>query len=385
MHVIWQLGFRPFFLLGSLSSAIFLLLWIGLFAGYIDFDTFFPPIFWHAHEMVYGFVIAIVSGFILTASAKWTGIRGLHGNKLILLVAVWILGRLAIVSGGVLPPLVISAIDLIYLPLLILFLSPYLLRPEQKRNMIFILLLSLLFVGNLLMHLDQLGLVEGLGRSGLYLGVNCIIVMLILIGGRIIPMFTRNAIPEANMKLWPLVEIFSIVSALFYVLSSFVFDIHKITGSLALVAAISNSIRLYGWQPWKTYKKPILWILHIGYLWLVLGFYAVALSYLWSLMTPSTAIHFLTVGSIGSLVLGMISRVSLGHTGRPLEVRKWVVFAYWLMVMTALFRILMPLVLPQQYIFAINHAAYSWALAYLVFFACYWKILTKPRVDGQPG
>lgn len=382
---LWGMGFRPFFLLGSLYAVYLILRWMGLYMVRWPPPNYFDSVSWHAHEMLFGFVTSIIAGFLLTASARWTNTRGLHGSKLLLLVVIWCLGRVVMVTN-LFTPIFVAAIDLLFLPALILCLAPILIRAKAYANTLFLLWLGLLFVANLLMHFQVLGILDITPRKGFLLAVNTILILMIMIGGRIIPLFTSNAVPDAHVKKWPSIEMTSILSAVLYLLCNLVLGESSITGFMALVAAGANEIRRRGWAFYKVLHSPILWILHIGYFWIVMGLFLRGISLaIWPLPT-AIPIHALTAGAMSVLILGMLSRVALGHTGRPLRIPRPIVVAYFAINLSVIIRLLAQIdpLLPY-YPLTITASGTLWGLSFLLYVVTYWPILTRPRVDGKIG
>lgn len=378
----WQLGFRPFFALGALASVVLLSLWLTLQAGTPVPLGALAPIVWHAHEMVFGFAAAIVAGFVLTASQSWSGVRGVHGRRLQLLVAVWLLARVLLLTPAPLP--IVALVDLAFFPLLSLALWPYLRDPELKPERLLFVLFAALLVGNAMVHAEALGLTSGTALRGVRLGVHTLVVMIVFIGGRVIPFFTESSIARAQPRTWRWVEWASHGTAWAFVVAQVVAPTSPVSAAIALAAALANLVRLAGWYVRRVRRAPLLWVLHAAYLWLVVGF---ALSGLASLgvVAGSYAVHAFTVGGIGAVIHGMISRVSLGHTGRRLHPSAWTVAGFVAIHLAAVVRVLVPLAFPSLQTAAIHLSGALWILAYGLFLAVYMPMLRAARVDGEPG
>lgn len=386
---LWGMGFRPFFWAGSVLGIVLMSLWILIFAEQIlGPDKLFVWSHWHAHEMVFGFVLAIVIGFLLTASANWTQTRGLNGRPLMALFSIWAIGRILMISqifSSAFAPLA-SAVDLAFLPVSIALLSPPLLKAGQLRNISFIALLSLLWIANLLMHLAAFDLIaKAYSLKGLYLGVHIILFIVIVVGGRVVPFFTQNALPHVQVKRYRLIESATLILTGGYIFLDFFLPEKQIwTGILSAILSIVHLIRLFGWKPYQTFRNPLLWILHTGYLWVVVGFLLVALSDLGGLLSSSAALHAWATGTFGVFIIGMISRVSLGHSGRLLELAPGMLWSYVVIQLAALLRVSAAF-FSDLYLKAIVVSGILWMLAFSILLSYYWRIYFTPRADGRPG
>lgn len=382
---VFALAFRPFFLFGSLYGFLAILYWAGYQLSLNGLPPYFEGTLWHAHEMLFGFVVSILAGFLLTASRNWAKTRGVHGRALLALFLVWLAGRIAVLSSALLPSWIVAISDLAFLPFLSFLLWRTLSQGAAKTNFIFIFWLAVLFAANLLMHLEALGVTSQTARLGYLLGVDTMVVVMVLMGGRVIPMFTQNAVSGLTIIKRPWLEKVALLTAVAYLISDLVEENSLVTGAAAILAGIVSFLRLSGWKPLSTLARPILWVLHVGYAFLSLGLIARGLSLTLFPVKSSIPLHLLTAGAMGMLILGMISRVSLGHTGRPLIVSKSIVAAYWLIFLGALVRVLVPLFFPSVYIAGMAGAALIWATGLFVFWTTYWPILTQPRIDGLEG
>ncbi|HSX85945.1 MAG TPA: NnrS family protein, partial [Cellvibrio sp.] len=266
--------FRPFFLITGIYAVAVMLGWITFLFWGMPIPVGWAPVQWHSHEMLYGFVTAATAGFVLTAMTNWTGARPLQGHKLLALLLLWLVGRLAMWFGGWLPDLFVAVLDLAFLPVLGIYVARVLITYNNRRNFILVAVLALLFAGNLLMQIGLITQKMDLLYLGQQHGINVITLLMVIIAGRIIPAFSRNWLkshgdnPEA-VKTFRSLEIFSIGSvALLLVADWFPLPI-QVKSVLALLAAVANSLRLVGWVGWKTTREPLLWILHLAYLWVV--------------------------------------------------------------------------------------------------------------------
>ncbi len=380
---IWDLGFRPFFLLAMIAAASLMIRWLWVFTSGSSAPSYFAPVFWHGHEMIYGFTAAIMIGFIYTASQSWTGTAGIRGGRLMFLAVLWLSAR-ALMAIPVLPHWVIAVVDLAFLPAAAVFLVPYLGRKEQRHNFIFLLLLSAMMVGNLLTHLSALGILSGYDRQGLGLGLHVAVLMIVVIGGRIIPMFSERAVPHYSKPDAKRIDQAALLSAALFAVSSFALPHSSTTG---VVAAVAGGVNLWRWGRWLQrgiWRIPVLWILYVGYAWVVCGFILTALSIL-SSVPVSVATHAFTVGALGTMIVGMVSRVSLGHTGRPIVVTRLTIASYVLITLAAFVRVIGS-ALARDYSFAtIMISGALWTVAFILLFIGYARILTTSRVDGQRG
>ncbi len=380
---LFGLGFRPFFLLGPLVGVIVLTIWLLSYSGsYIRTDV---NILWHAHEMIYGFVMAIVIGFLLTASANWSGKTGVHGLPLAVLTSVWLLGRLSFLIPDI-NPNARAVLDLMFLPFSIVLLLPYLSTAKKKINMVFAILLLLLWICNLVFHLDSSGFLGEYwySRKALLLAVQVIILILTVIFGRVIPFFSRRAIDGYSTEINPWVDRATILSTFFFIGSYLFSELGLLTFWTGIIAGLFHLFRLFKWYSRRVWRVPILFILYLGYFWLIVAFFASSLAAIGSLPL-SLATHVFSVGAISVTILGMVTRVTLGHSGRPISASKITLVSYTLVFAGSVTRFLMPLLVPGVYLHAITVSGLLWIGAMLLFLCEYGPILVSPRIDGKPG
>ncbi|WDE99255.1 NnrS family protein [Lentisphaera profundi] len=376
------LGFRAFFLLAAYSTVFSMLLWGGVYAHGTPVNSSYGMLYWHSHEMIFGFTLAIIAGFLLTAVQNWTGIALASGIKLAPLIIVWLAGR--IVPFLSLSPLMISIIDLSFIPLLMLYLAPPLIKAKKFKNLVMLVLLALLFVCNLFFHLELLQVTQLTLRKAIFVSVDLTLIMICIISGRIIPFFTGKVLdPEKSVKK-PVFEILSILSILLLVFS----DLHLIEESLLrwlyIPAAIIHLLRIKGWYQKGVAKIPVLFVLYTGYSWLIIGFVLKGLSG-FGIINGFTLIHAFTSGCMGVIILAMISRVSLGHTGRKIKSSKAVNVSFIVINLVALVRVFVPLINESYYIKAILWSSSLWVLAFLIFSCAFTPILLGVRADGEEG
>ncbi len=385
--VLLRAGFRPFFLLTALWAAFSIPLWLVVLSSSSAIGLEYPAYFWHAHEMVFGFAGAALAGFLLTAVPNWTGAKPVAGLPLLALVLVWLAARALLLFWPAVPGWWAVLPDLAFFPILGALLARPLILAGKPRNMVFLVILSVLTLASLLVHLE---VIEGLatGRSGLMLGVYLFALMIAIIGGRIVPAFTQNGLRMAGIavEITPLswLEKAAPLSVAAAGIAQALQPDGMAPALLSLLAGALNLLRLSRWKGAKTLGHPILWVLHAGYGWLGLGLVLHGLAGLTGLFAPSAALHALTAGAFGTMILGVGSRAALGHSGRPLVLAKATVLAYGLVILAGVARVA-PAVLGVDGLWSLHLSGALWSLGWLVFGITYWPILTRPRLDGRPG
>lgn len=376
----FDFAFRPFFLLGALFSVIALVLWSLMLQGNVSLSVFGGSFWWHQHEMLFGFTTAIIVGFLLTAVQNWSGVRGLNGKGLMALVGVWVLGRIVFLFPDVLPHWLISSVDFMFLPLAIIALAYPIIKVKLWRNLLFIPLLSVMAIVNGVMHYAVL-----FERMDLVLNASSIMVMLVtllmcIMGGRVFPMFTANGTKTARVDALPWLEKLSIFSTLFAViLSTNVLPVpNEWIAVVFFVAAIANAVRAIRWRIWVTLKTPLVWSLHLSYWSIAIGLCMYGMYLFNGFFSHSQAVHTLTIGGMATMILSMISRVSLGHTGRNIVVGKVMASAFVAILGAFLVRVF-GLYFFADYTDVINTSILLWVVGYGSFVAMYLPILTTPR------
>ncbi len=376
-----RLGFRPFYLGTALLACLAVPLWIAIFLGRIQVPLPMSPLLWHAHEMLFGFAAGVVVGFLLTAVKAWTGLETARGPLLGALALLWLAARLA---SLVAPYAVYATLDMLLLPAVAAVLLRVLIKAGNKRNIPLICLLLLMAAANLVFHLSVLGIVAVPAVSALYAELALILMVVSVITGRVVPMFTRNVTPGLVINMPRKFEL-SLLAVTAVALALWVFAAPAPVVLVAsLAAGVMHAVRLWKWHPQVTLKRPILWILHASYAWLPLGFVLLALAQLgW--VVPSLAVHAFAVGVIGGLIIGMVTRTARGHTGRPLRPSRGEVVAYALVMLAAVLRVLVPAVQPAWYAYALEGAACLWAIAFAIYLVIYTPWLMRTRLDGKDG
>lgn len=363
---LFALGFRPLYLLAGAYAALGVPLWALQYLGWLPSAD--PS--WHAHEMLFGYAFAVIAGFLLTAVRAWTGRPTPTGAALAAIAAIWLGARVLAVFS--LPAA--AAADAVFAVAVAWGIG----RPivaSRNRNWFFIVLVLAIGAASVAF--------QALPGVALAIGLDLVLVVMVIMGGRVIPGFTNNALPGAGARRIPWLE----HGALGSVLLIFLFDLtslERAASIAALAAAALHGARLALWAPLKTRANPILWILHLSYAWIVVHL-ALRGCAGFGLASAALATHALTVGAIGGLTLGMMTRTARGHTARPLKAGPAEVAAYVLVQGAAIVRVLLPLALPSAYAAAVTISAALWSVAFALFVVAFYPILSRPRLDGQPG
>jgi uncharacterized protein involved in response to NO len=377
---LWDLGFRPFYLVASLFAALSVVLWACEYAGWLPGGYMQTP-FRHAHEMLFGYTLAVIAGFLFTAVRNWTSQPTPTGGMLAAIVALWIAGRVMMAT----PFAVASALVNAAFPLAVAAaIAVPLARSGNRRNYFFVVLLLALAAAELLVHAGELDWVKLPQTFGLQLGLDLVLFIVVVMTGRVVPMFTNNGVPGAGATRKPIVETFAHGT----ILALIAFDLAGVEGELLVallaVAALAHLARWLLWRAWLSLRTPLVWILHAAYAWvpvyLVLRICAIDGS-----VAPPWALHALTIGVIGGMTIGMMTRTARGHTGRPLKTDNFEVAMYVLVMLAAVARVFGPLAVGGAYIATIVVAAALWAGAFGLYAIRYWPVLTRPRIDGRPG
>ncbi len=371
-------GFRPFFLFGALWAAVSVLLWIFMLSGRLDLPSAFAPVEWHAHELVFGYVPAIVAGFLLTAVPNWTGRLPVVGTRLLMLFLAWIAGRIAVFFSLWIGAAVAAAIDLAFLVALAAVIGREIIASGNTRNLKVLAGVALLFTGNALFHLEA---ATGIGHDhGTRLGIAAAVMLIMLIGGRIIPSFTRNWLARRGAGRLPTpFDRFdaAIMAASVVALASWVvLPDAQVTAILAVLAGVLNIARLMRWAGERTGAEPLVLILHIAYAFVPIGFLLLALAILRpDIVLPNGALHGWTTGAIGAMTLAVMTRASLGHTGQPLTATRPIQLIYAGVVIAALSRIVVAFDVLREPMLHLSAAA--WVAAFAGFVMVYAPLLMR--------
>jgi uncharacterized protein involved in response to NO len=340
---LFQAGFRPFFLAAGLWAPASLILWLAAFAGNVALPTAFDPLAWHTHELIFGFAGATVAGFLLTAIPNWTGRLPLQGPALATLFVLWVAGRAAATGSAILGAAFAAGIDLLFPATLLLAVAREIIAGRNWRNLPMLGALALLLAANALMHAQAIGIADS-GASGMRLGIAILLMLVALVGGRIIPSFTRNWLVKQGESA-RLPSPFAILDRLALAtgaiaLAAWVGALPAgVTGPLLIAAGAMALLRLARWRGLRTASEPLLLILHVGHAWLAGGLLLLGASELVAGFPASAALHALTVGAIGTMTLAVMTRATLGHTGRALAAGPATTAIYALITLAAAARI----------------------------------------------
>jgi uncharacterized protein involved in response to NO len=373
------LGFRPLYLLAATFAAVSVPAWIASYYGVAG--PFQVGLAWHAHEMMFGFVVAVVVGFLYTAGRNWTGLWTPRGAQLGAIAALWIAGRVAMFAA---PAPVAAAVDFAFLPVAAWPLYRVLKQSNNKRNMFLVGLLGLLALANAAFHASTLGWLDIAPTRPVYAAIIVVVVIEAAIGGRVIPMFTSNAVrgvkTVSSARTDKLALGLTAAAGLAWALALPA----VLTALLALGAAAAQGVRLAGWKPLATFGNPLVWILHVSYAWIPFGFLLLACAQ-FGVLPQSAAIHVLGLGALGGLILGMITRTALGHTGRALAAGPKETAMYVLVQLAVLLRLVAALAPDSARNVSLVGAAACWTAAFGLYAVVYGPYLCRPRVDGREG
>ena len=377
---LWQLGFRPFYLLASSFAALSIGLWALQLAGWLGQPYLQGPL-WHAHEMLFGFVLAVIVGFLLTAGRNWADLPTPTGSRLAALAALWVAGRILVLTPfGWAAALLNAAFPLAAAVALAI---PFI-KAGSRRNYFFVGLLALMSAAVLTVHLDHLGVLRLPTWAGIQVALDVVLIIMAVMGGRVIPMFTNNGVRGAGASRNTTLEKASIAVLAAVLVADAFQQKGTVLMLLAALAALLHLARWSLWRPWKTLGVPLVWVLHAAYLWIPVHFVLRMLAEAgW--VSSSLAVHALTVGAMGGLIIGMMTRTAQGHTGRPLRADGWDTLCYLLVAGAALVRVLVPLAAPALHMPAVLGSAVLWSAGFGLYAIRYWPVLTRARIDGKPG
>ena len=385
---LWASAFRPFYFLGALYAPLLVAAWLGAFFGFWNLPSGEVPLkLQHGHEFIFGFATAIITGIVLTALPSWAGTTEILGGRLVLLVALWLLGRIAFWASPWLPPLLTAVIDCLLFPAIFAMLAPQLLRAANRLYLLLLPILAALFAANVIYHHGLLTANPGQAWTALRLAVYALVVLYVLKGGVLAPIFTGNALREkgrgalapCNMNL----EIAAVAALLLLAVLDLGAAPAAWTGAAALLCAILHGWRCARWQGWRVADVPLVLVMHLGFAWLVLAFALKAAAELGGMVPEAAWLHAFTVGSLGLMMLGLMTRVSLRHTGRPLDVPGAMLVAYVLMFVAALLRLVAAVHGPGHAAIALS--AGLWAASFALYFAVFWKVLLTPSAPRKPA
>ncbi len=381
-------AFRPFYFLGTLYAPVLVAAWLGAWLGAWEVPSVGTPLrLWHGHEMLFGFAAAIIAGIVLTALPSWAGTEEIQGGRLAVLVVLWLAGRIAFWAAPWLPPLAPALVDLLLFPAIFLMVAPQLARASNRLYLLLLPILLALAAANAAYHYGILAAHTHLAGLGLRGALYAIIVLYVLKGGVLAPVFTGNALREKgrgehapfNLELEMLaVGVVVVLAAL---------DLAGApspwTGLAALACAGVHAVRTARWKGWRLPDVPLVFVMHLGFAWLIFAFVLKAVAELTGLVPEATWVHAFTVGSLGMMMLGLMTRVGLRHTGRPLVVPGAMKLAYAMMFAAALIRLAATVHGLGEW--AVALAAVLWGLTFLVYFAAFAAMLIRPSLPRQGG
>lgn len=385
---ILGLAFRPFFLLSAGFSALAVPIWVLLLTGTINISPYGNSLFWHGHEMLFGFGAAVLAGFLLTAVQNWTSLPGLKGKLLAGLVALWVFARV-LIFWPVIPSILIAIIDISFLLVVAYIFATPLIKTKNYRNLILVVVLLIMAFANGMSHLGPLKQEWQQSQLGMQLFIWLIVLVMTIIAGRVLPMFTANGTGSQRCSQIKWLETSCIASAILLVftqglgLAALLPD--SIICAVLFGAAALHLVRFIRWRFWITLRTPLLWSLHLSYLFIPVGLIAIGISYFNDTITIVTAQHWLLSGAMANMMLSMMSRVALGHTGRALKSRPIISLAFAALALAGITRSLGAWAFDEQYINSLWFASAAWLFAFSVFFICYWPVLTRARIDGKQG
>jgi uncharacterized protein involved in response to NO len=381
---IFQLGFRPFYTLASVFAIVALIVWLLAFAGYSGTGGYLQSVVWHSHEMLFGFATAVIAGFLFTAVRNWTGLPTPTGLALAAFAALWLLARVLIIKG---PAPIASTIDVLFLPAIALAIAGPILRSKNARNYKLLAIILVLAAAHAVFHLATLGYVQPwLSRISLFVSIDIVVILMTIVGGRVIPAFTNNAVPEANSRHESWVEIVTFTSmllvALITVTSGAWTPPPMVMTSLLIAVAAAHAIRLALWEPGKTLHNPLLWMMPAAYSWIPFAFLLRALA-TQNVVPASAWIHAITMGAVSGLMLAMMMRSSLGHTGRKLVASRTDMAAFVMLQLAAIVRVVASVTAGETFRFWIVASGLLWILAFLLFVLRYLPMLSRPRATNS--
>mgnify|MGYP001218268337 CR=1 FL=1 len=378
---ILQHSFRPFFMAAGFWAMLAVPFWLLSYAGILVLPDEFDALLWHQHEMLYGFAGASIAGFVLTAVPNWTGRLPVSGGRLAVLVAFWLAGRVGFLSAAWIGPLATAVLDLAFLTTLAVMIGRELVAGKNWRNLPVLVIISFITLGNWLVHIEANGIADT-AEIGIRLSTFVLALLVALIGGRIVPSFTRNWLVRKGVTALPApigrFDAIALVVLIIFVIAKVVQPDHPMTAYLAVLTGFLHAVRLLRWKGWAVVSEPLMWVLHLGYAWLVVALILIGLTGLTDFLSPTSAIHALTAGAFGTMILAMMTRASLGHTGRELKASAGTTAIFVLITIAAVLRV----AAPELGEWAIWLAGGAWTLGYGLFSVLYFPVFTQPRVQA---
>jgi uncharacterized protein involved in response to NO len=382
---VLSFGFRPFFLMAGIWAAIAMAIWIAMLAGILELPTRFDPVSWHAHELLFGYLAAVIAGFLLTAVPNWTGRLPIVGWPLGLLAVLWLAGRIAVASSIWMPAMIVAMIDCAFLAALMLAIGREILTGGNWRNLPVLGLLGLFLAGNALFHYAGVSQ-SAASQTGMRLGVAVAVMLISLIGGRIVPSFTRNWLVKHGHSARPdPFDVLDRITVLIFTIALLVWVVAPeslAAGSILLLAGMMQGWRLFRWAGLQTLEEPLVWVLHAGYAFLPLGAVVLALAILWEdILLVQAAQHLWMAGAIGLMTLAVMSRATLGHTGRKLTAGPGTTTVYLSLIGSVFLRFSAG-AWPQLAAELYQLSGLLWIAAFFGFAAIYGPMLMRPRAGS---
>ncbi|WP_308811108.1 NnrS family protein [Photobacterium kishitanii] len=384
---IFRLAFRPFFIGAAVYAVVSIALWGLFWSGntHISQLMYGNPLWWHSHEMLFGFAGAVIVGFLLTAVQTWTGQTGVKGAKLAFLFSLWLIARLGLIFST--PSYLWMIVDCAWIVVATIFLAIPIIRVKQWRNVFFIPVLMMFTLLNVKYHLMVLKVIPDDLKATALATLTIIAAVVLVVGGRVIPFFTSRGTKTATITRISVIEYAALIPIwILLIVTIYPGDVpSSLLAIVYIIAAVTNLVRFCRWRSIKTMRVPLLWSLHGAYLSLILGLAWLGGSYLNSNMSPTIGIHLIAIGGIGAMILAMMARVSLGHTGRKLQVGRWMTIAFISLFGSLLTRTLLVVLMPISVLDAYVISAILWVISFTIFTVIYFPVLTRARVDGHPG
>jgi len=377
---LWQLGFRPFYLLASVFAALSIPLWALQYAGLLPAAYLNGPM-WHAHEMLFGFTLAVIVGFLFTAGRNWSNQPTPTGAALAALALLWVAARLLVLTPW---GWAAAAANVGFALAAALALARPLVAARNRRNYFFVGLVLLLAVSALGLHLQLLGVITLPPWAGITLALDVVLFIMAVMAGRVLPMFTNNGVPGARATRHPGIEKLALGAVLLLLVADLAPLPGALLATLAVLACAAHLARWCLWQPWTAWRTPLVWVLHAAYLWIPVHLALRAAAAL-GMVPGSLATHALTVGAAGGLIIGMMTRTARGHTARPLRADRADIACYVLVLAAALVRVGVPLLQPNWSVGAVLASAALWSAGFGLYALRYAPVLLHPRLDGRPG
>jgi uncharacterized protein involved in response to NO len=384
---IWNLGFRPFYLAGALWAAIAIPIWVMQWQGVLTTKSHLTHSAWHMHEMIFGYAFAIIAGFLLTAVKVWTGRDVPTGRRLMLIFACWLAARVFYLTSFSWLGIVAESL---FFALTAWGIAKPIWQSNNRQNLIFVWILVLAGLLNGVFHAALLGANSTIDyHLAAVIGLDVVSLVIVVVSGRVMPMFTRNGAPGTQPKSFPLLEKITLIAILLTLSSNIAGSYVPPNSSFtALPAAMTSMLLLIRWllcSPFATWRNPILWSLHAALIWLPIGYFLRAYAAIDASIPATLGIHALTIGVVGGLTLSMMTRTARGHTGHALLASPRETFAYIVIMLAVMIRVATPLVLPTYYVASVVASAICWTLAFCLYLSVFTPWLFAPRRDGKPG